>query len=45
MDNNDDLFDLFMLSNMHRNSGGCLSRLILMIVPVVLIVSIIQAIC
>ena len=45
MDDDDELFDLFMLSNMHRNSGDCLSCLILMIMSVVLIVSIIQAIC
>ena len=45
MDDDDELFDLFMLDNMHRNSGGCLSCLILMIMSVVLIVSIIQAIC
>jgi len=42
MDNNDDLFDLFMLSNMNRNSGGCLTCLILMITPVVLIATLIH---
>ena len=45
MNDDDELFDLFMLSNMHRNTGGCLSCLILMVMPVVLIVNIIQAIC
>ncbi len=45
MDDKDELFDLFVLSNMHRHSGGCLTCLILIIMPVVLIVGIIQSIC
>ena len=37
MDDNDDLFDMWMLSNMNHGTGGCLTCLVLMIMPILFI--------
>jgi hypothetical protein len=42
MDDNDDLFDMWMLSNMTHSSGGCLTCLALMVSPILFILSMIN---
>lgn len=42
MDDNDDLFDMWMLSNMTNRSGGCLTCLALMVSPILFILAMIN---
>ncbi len=42
MDDNDDLFDMWMLSNMNHGTGGCLTCMALIVSPILFIWAIIN---